>query len=56
MSEKGRKGSRDFAPAVSESEKPSVQDYKSEDKNELGKTKIVEEPAKEAKKNRRDSH
>ena len=54
MPEKEKRESRDFAPTISESEKPSVKDYKSEDKNELGKTKIVEEPAKEAKQKKRD--
>lgn len=50
MSEKEKKGLRDFARAVSGSKKPSVQDYKSDDKNELGKTKIVEEPTKKEAK------
>lgn len=39
--EKERKGKpRQFAPSVREGEKPSVQDYKSEDKNEVGRTKM----------------
>jgi hypothetical protein len=31
---------RQFAPPVKEEDKPSVKDYKSEDKNEMAKTKI----------------
>jgi len=34
------KGQRQVAPPVREDEKPSVRDYKSEDKNEMAKTKI----------------
>jgi hypothetical protein len=31
---------RQVAPQVKEEDKPSVEDYKSEDKNEMAKTKI----------------
>lgn len=52
MSKEKRKSS-DVAPGVSEGEKPNIQDYKSEDKNELGKTRIIEESPKEAKEEKR---
>lgn len=52
---KEKKASKDVAPTVSEAEKPTIQDYESKDENKLGKTRIIEEPAKEGKRDRRDS-
>lgn len=38
--EREAKVRRQVAPPVSEEDKPSIKDYKSEDKNEVAKTKI----------------
>ncbi|GEM_PF-4539015 len=54
--EREAKGQRQVAPPVSEEEKSSVRDYKSEDKNEIAKTKIeyTEVTPKEEERKKRE--